>query len=165
MRIALFPIGERGDTQPFVAWAVRLRPGGHYVILAARPDFAELAAKYGVEFAPLGHPYQPFIAGVAESSALGGGHLLNQLRYGLAQWRYFSEHLNQDAWRVAQGAEAILYKYSWITGYSIAENLGIPCAAVMFFSLTPMRAFPNFLIGWGIDRGPLLNRLNWSLSK
>ena len=165
MRIALFTIGGRGDTQPFVALAVRLRQEGHRVTLAARPDFADLAADYGVEFAPLGHPYQPFITGAAESSALGAGHLLNQLRYGLSRRRYFSDQLNQDAWRAAQGAEAIIYKYSWITGYSIAEKLGIPCAAAMLFPLTPTRAFPSFLIGRGIDRGPLLNRLTWSMSE
>ncbi len=165
MQIALFTIGGQGDTQPFVALAVRLRQEGHRVTLATRPDFADLVADYGVNFAPLGHPYQPFITGAADSSALGGGHLLHQLRYGLAQRRYFSDHLNQDAWRAAQGAEAIIYKYSWFTGYSIAEKLGIPCTAAMFFPLTPTRAFPNFLIGRGMDRRPLLNRLNWSLSE
>ncbi len=165
MRIALFTIGGRGDTQPFVALAVRLKQEGHRVTLVARPDFADLAADYGVDFAPLGHPYQPFITGAAESSALGAGHLLNQLRYGLSQRRYFSDQLNQDAWRAAQGRDAIIYKYSWITGYSIAEKLGIPCAAAMLFPLTPTRAFPSFLIGRGIDRGPLLNRLTWSLSE
>ena len=165
MRIALFTIGGRGDTQPFVALAVRLRQAGHRVTLAARPDFADLAADYDVDFAPLGHPYQPFITGAAASSALGGGHLLNQLRYGLSQRRNFSDQLNQDAWRAAQGAEAIIYKYSWITGYSIAEKLGIPCAAAMLFPLTPTRAFPSFLIGRGIDHGPLLNQLTWSLSE
>jgi sterol 3beta-glucosyltransferase len=165
MRITLFTIGGRGDTQPFVALAVRLRQAGHRVTLAARPDFAGLAADYDVDFAPLGHPYQPFITGAAEASALGSGHLLNQLRYGLSQRRYVSDQLNQDAWRAAQGAEAIIYKYSWMTGYSIAEKLGIPCAAAMLFPLTPTRAFPSFVFGRGIDRGPLLNRLVWRLSE
>ena len=73
-----------------------------------------------MEFAPLGHPYQPFITGAARSSALGAGHVLNQLRYGLSQRRYFSDRLNQDAWRAAQDTDAIIYKYSWITGYSIS---------------------------------------------
>ena len=165
MRIVLFTIGGRGDTQPFVALAVRLMQAGHRVTLADRPDFVGLAADYGVDFAPLGHPYQPFITGAARASALGAGHLLNQMRYGLSQRQYVSDQLNQDAWRAAQGAEAIIYKYSWITGYSIAEKLGVPCAAAMFFPLTPTRAFPSFLIGRGIDRGPLLNRLLWSLSE
>lgn len=164
MRITLFTIGTLGDTQPFVALAVRLRQDGHSVRLAARPDFAGLAAAYGIDFAPLGHPYQPFITGASEASAIGSGHLLNQLRYGLSQRRYFFDQVDQDAWRAAQGAEAIIYKYSWITGYSIAEKLGIPCAGAMFFPLTPTRAFPSFVLGRGIDRGPLLNRLLWSLT-
>ncbi len=164
MRITLFTIGAHGDTQPFVALAVRLRQDGHRVRLAARPDFADLAAAYGIDFAPLGHPYQPFITGAARASALGSGHLLHQLRYGLSQRRYVADQLHQDAWRAAQGAEAIIYKYSWITGYSLAEKLGIPCAAAMFFPLTPTRAFPSFVFGRGIDRGPLLNRLVWSLT-
>jgi UDP:flavonoid glycosyltransferase YjiC (YdhE family) len=53
MRITLFTIGARGDTQPFVALAVRIEQDGHSVKLAARPDFASLAADYGVDFAPL----------------------------------------------------------------------------------------------------------------
>src|SRR5260221_4279536 len=101
MRIALFTIGGRGDTQPFVALAVRLKQEGHRVTLVARPDFADLAADYGVDFAPLGHPYQPFITGAAESSALGAGHLLNQLRYGLSQRRHFSYPIKQEACRPA----------------------------------------------------------------
>jgi sterol 3beta-glucosyltransferase len=147
MRIVLITIGARGDTEPFVALAVRLMRGGHSVRLAARPDFAGLAADYGVDFAPLGRPYQPFIAGAAQASALGPGHLLRQARYGLKQRRYFSDGLSQHAWRAAQGAEAIIYKYSWITGYTIAEKLGVPRAAAMLFPLTPTRAFPSFLVG------------------
>jgi sterol 3beta-glucosyltransferase len=153
-----------GDTEPFVALAVRLMRDGHSVRLAARPDFAGLAAGYGVDFAPLGRPYQPFIAGAAEASALGSGHLLRQLRYGLKQRQYFSDRLSQDAWRAAQGAEAIIYKYSWITGYTIAEKLGVPCAAAMLFPLTPTSAFPTFLLGKGADRGPLVNRALWSVT-
>jgi UDP:flavonoid glycosyltransferase YjiC (YdhE family) len=54
MRIVLITTGARGDTEPFVALAVRLMRDGHSVRLAARPDFAGLAAGYGVDFAPLG---------------------------------------------------------------------------------------------------------------
>jgi sterol 3beta-glucosyltransferase len=164
MRIALITTGARGDTEPFVALAVRLMRDGHSVRLAARPDFAGLAAAHGVEFAPAGRPYQPFITGAARASAIGSGHLLRQARYGLRQRKYFSDRLSQDAWRAAQGAEAIIYKYSWIAGYTIAEKLGIPCAAAMPFPLTPTSAFPSFTLGRGIDRGWRLNRAVWSVT-
>src|SRR5260221_11031189 len=115
MRISLITIGARGDTEPFVALAVRLMRDGHSVRLAARLDFAGLAAGYGVDFAPLGRPYQPFITGAAEASALGSGHLLRQLRYGLKQRQYFSDRLSQDAGQAGLGAEGIVYKCSCIT--------------------------------------------------
>jgi sterol 3beta-glucosyltransferase len=165
MRITLFTIGARGDTQPFVALAARLKHEGHRVKLAARPDFAGLADEYGVEFAPLGHPYQPFITGAAEAAALGSGNVFNQLRYGWQQRHYVFDQVHEDAWRAAQGAEAIIYKYSWTASYTIAEKLGIPCAAAMLFPLTPTRTFPSFLIGRGVDHGPLLNRLVWTISQ
>jgi sterol 3beta-glucosyltransferase len=165
MRVVLITIGARGDTEPFVALAVRLMRDGHKVTLAARPDFAGLAAGYGVDFAPLGRPYQPFITGAARASALGSGHLLRQLRYGLRQRAYFSDRLGRDAWQAAQGAEAVIYKYSWITGYTIAEKFGVPCAAAMPFPITPTSAFPSFLVGKGTDRGPLLNRALWSITE
>ena len=119
---------------------------------------------HGVEFAPVGRPYQPFIAGAARASAIGSGHLLRQVRYGLTQRKYFSDRLSQDAWRAAQGAEAIIYKYSWIAGYTIAGKLGIPYRGHTF-PLTPTGAFPSFMLGRGIDRGPRLNRAVWSVTR
>ncbi len=106
----------------------------------------------------MGHPYEPFITGAAEASAIGSGHLLNQLRYGMRQRRYVSDRLHEDAWRAVHGSEAIIYKSSWITGCSIAEKLGVPCVGAMLFPLTPTRAFPSFVLGGGADRGPLLTR-------
>ena len=52
MRITLLTMGTRGDTQPFISLAVYLKNLGHEVVLGARPDFAALAAEYGVPFAP-----------------------------------------------------------------------------------------------------------------
>ena len=118
-----------------------------------------------MDFAPLGRPYQPFITGAARALALGSGHLLRQLRYGLRQRAYFSDRLGRDAWQAAQGAEAVIYKYSWITGYTIAEKLGVPCAAAMPFPITPTSAFPSFLLGTGTDCGPLLNRALWRITE
>jgi sterol 3beta-glucosyltransferase len=162
MRITLMTIGTRGDTEPFVALAVRLIHEGHVVTLAARPDFAGLAAEYGVDFAPLGNPYEPFITGAASASAIGSGsHLLTQFRYGLKQRDYVLDHLHDDARRAAQGSDAIIHKYPWTVGRTIAEKLGIPSAAVMLFPLAPTRAFPSFLVGRGVNRGRVINRLVW----
>ena len=116
-----------------------------------------------MEFAPLGNPYQPFITGAAEASAIGSGHLLNQLRYGLRQRRYVTDGLHEDAWRAAQGADAIIYKYPWITGYTVAEKLEVPSAPAMLLPLVPTRAFPSFMLGRGTDRGRFANWVVWNV--
>jgi sterol 3beta-glucosyltransferase len=163
MRITLLTMPGRGDTEPFIALALGLMRHGHTVKLASRPDFASLVTGYGVDFAPMGNPYQPFITGAAEASAVGSGHRLNQLRYGLRQRKYVTENLQDDAWHAAQGAEAIIYKYPWLTAHTIAEKLDIPCAPAMLLPFEHTRSFPSFMLGRGIDRGPLLNRLVWSV--
>jgi sterol 3beta-glucosyltransferase len=83
----------------------------------------------------------------------------------VARWVAGADQIGADAWRAAEGAEAIVYKYSWLTGYTIAEKLGLPRAAAMPFPLTPTRAFPAFLLGSGTDRGTLGNKLTWAASE
>lgn len=163
MRITLLTMGGRGDTEPFIAFAARLAREGQQVTVAARPDFADLAAAHGIAFAPLGHPYLAFMRGSA--AALGSGNPVALARYGLAQRRYFMEGLAEDQWRAAQGADAIVFKYSWFAGYSLAEALGVPCVAAMPFPMTPTDAFPCFWLFSGSDRGRLGNRLLWRLSE
>ena len=163
MRIVLMTVPGRGDTEPFVALARRLMQAGHSVRLAARPDLAQLVSDNGIEFSPLGNPYQPFIAAAAKAGAMGAGHPLAKLRFGLAQRRYVTEKLHDDAWSAAQGAEAIIYKYPWITPHTIAEKLGVPCVPVMLLPLMRTSAYPSFLSGRGLERGPFLNRLVWNV--
>jgi UDP:flavonoid glycosyltransferase YjiC (YdhE family) len=85
MQICLLTQPGRGDTEPFVALAVRLKNSGHTVTLASRPDLADLAAEHDVEFVPVGNPYQPFIAAADRAGAMGSGHAINKMRFGLRQ--------------------------------------------------------------------------------
>jgi len=98
MRIVLLTIGAMGDTQPFVALAVRLKSLGHSVRLAARPDFGPLAASYGIEFAPLGNPYKSVMKDQDVAAAVGSGNLLKIVKQGAdpAQRQKFFERLDTD---------------------------------------------------------------------
>jgi sterol 3beta-glucosyltransferase len=53
MKALLLTVGSRGDVQPFVALAVRLRASGHAAVLAAPAVFSGLAEAYDVPFVPL----------------------------------------------------------------------------------------------------------------
>jgi sterol 3beta-glucosyltransferase len=168
VKISVLTIGAMGDTQPFVALAVGLKRQGHAVRLAARPDFAPLAASYDIEFAPLGKPYKSLLRNEAVATAIGSGNMLRMLIKQASdthQRKAFFEGLATDTLRAVSGAEAIIYKSSWLPFRSVAEQLGVPAAAAMFMPLTPTRAFPSFLIGGGEDRGITINSLNWLITE
>src|SRR5947208_8839524 len=65
MRVLLSTIGSRGDVQPVVALAVRLRELGHTARVCAPPDFGEWISRLGVPFVPIG----PSLKGTARPSA------------------------------------------------------------------------------------------------
>ncbi|KAJ1693951.1 hypothetical protein LUZ63_010649 [Rhynchospora breviuscula] len=54
MQIAILIVGTRGDVQPFLAIAKRLKELGHRVRLATHANFKEFVLDAGVEFYPLG---------------------------------------------------------------------------------------------------------------
>jgi len=163
MRITLLTMGTRGDTQPFILLAVRLKKEGYDVTLGARPDFAELAKEYDIKFAPLGRPYKSFILDNAKN--FESGNFFKIVLQGLKQKKLMFENLGEDAYRASIGSDAIIYKYSWVAGYSISEKLGIPCAAIMPFPYHKTKEFPCFVIGKGKNKGRLLNALLWWISE
>jgi vancomycin aglycone glucosyltransferase len=54
MRVLLSTIGSRGDVQPVVALAVRLRDLGQGVRVCAPPDFGDWIEGLGISFVPIG---------------------------------------------------------------------------------------------------------------
>lgn len=168
MNITLLTVGAMGDTQPFVSLAARFKQQGYTVKLAARPDFADLAASYGIEFAPLGNPYKSLLRNREVATAIGSGNMLRMIIKQASdsnQRKAFLEGLDTDAIRAVEGADAIIYKSSWIPFYSIAEKLRVPSAAAMFMPLTRTSAFPSFLIGGGKERGAMIDSLIWRITE
>lgn len=102
------------------------------------------------------------------ATAIGSGNILKMLIKQASdskQRKAFLDRLDTDSLRAVEGAEAIIYKSSWIPFYNIAEKLGIPSAAAMLLPLTRTRSFPSFLIGDGADRGKMMNSLMWRLTE
>ncbi|MFD8965575.1 glycosyltransferase [Streptomyces sp. NPDC059568] len=71
MRVLLSTYGTRGDVEPLVALAVRLRALGVEVRMCAPPDeeFAERLAGLGVQLVPVGPPVRALMRGTALPSA------------------------------------------------------------------------------------------------
>ncbi|MGC5329947.1 glycosyltransferase [Micromonospora sp. DT62] len=58
MRVLLSTLGSRGDVQPLVALASRLKALGLQVRLCAPPDFARWVATFKIPFVPVGPPWR-----------------------------------------------------------------------------------------------------------
>lgn len=161
MHILLLTQGSRGDVQPFVTLATRLMQAGHSVTLGAPPDFADLAAEYGVDFTPVGISVMARLNSAQGKAAIESGNILKRLRFLREMQQELTDKVNRESWQAGQGADAVMYWTGMIAGYNVAEKLGIPCAEVAPFPVIPTHEFPAFLLGGGKDRGTLLNRLVW----
>lgn len=68
MRVLLSTYGGRGDVEPLVGLAVRLRALSAEVRVCAPPDWAERLAQVGVPLVPIGPPVRPLVHGAAPPS-------------------------------------------------------------------------------------------------
>ncbi len=69
MRVLLSTYGGRGDVEPLVGLAVRLRALGAEVRVCAPPDCAERLAEVGVPLVPTGPPVRPLVHGATPPPA------------------------------------------------------------------------------------------------
>ncbi len=68
MRVLLSTYGGRGDVEPLVGLAVRLRALGAEVRVCAPPDWADRLAQFGVPLVPIGPPVRALMHGATPPS-------------------------------------------------------------------------------------------------
>ncbi|MFE4061022.1 glycosyltransferase, partial [Streptomyces sp. NPDC059096] len=118
MRVLLSTYGSRGDVEPLVGLAVRLRALGAEARVCAPPDeeFAELLAGAGVELVPLGKPVRTFMHGATPPSAAE----LARLRIEMV-----AEQFDTVA-AAAEGCDVLVAAgLAQVAARSVAERLGI----------------------------------------
>jgi vancomycin aglycone glucosyltransferase len=69
MRVLLSTYGGRGDVEPLMGLAVRLRELGAQVRVCAPSDCADRLAEVGVPLVPVGPPVRPLLHGAPPSAA------------------------------------------------------------------------------------------------
>jgi vancomycin aglycone glucosyltransferase len=118
MRVLLSTYGGRGDVEPVVALAVRLRELGAEVRVCAPPDWAERLSRYDVPLVPLGPPVRQLMHGATPPSAADVPRLVAEL---IAE--QFAELPV-----VAEGCDAVVSTGLFpvaASARSVAEKLGI----------------------------------------
>ncbi|MDL4821346.1 glycosyltransferase [Actinomadura opuntiae] len=152
MRVLLSTVGSRGEAQPVIALAVRLRGLGHDAVVCAPPDFRALAESLGVAYVPVG----PELRGTAKADA--GTVPTPQER------RRMIEGTVADQFRAvraaADGCDAVVGGGALaIAARSVAEALGVPYVYAAFAPITlpsPHHAPPVFgMLGQSRADGPV----------
>ncbi|MEV4097785.1 glycosyltransferase [Streptosporangium saharense] len=160
MRVVLVTYGSRGDVEPMVGLAVRLRALGAEVRVCAPPDFAELLDGVGVPLTPLGWPIRALATGAIPDKAKAG---LSGIAAELTAMAY------EAVAGVAEDRAAVVATGSFpaVAGArAAAEKLGVP---YVFTSLSPSylpspHHPPGPWPGQVIPEGVTGNRELWALN-
>ncbi|CAM3376069.1 glycosyltransferase [Stackebrandtia soli] len=156
MRVLLSTYGSRGDVEPMLALAVRLRALGADARLCAPPDFAGLAVGLGVSFVPVGRPVRPMVTGTTPPSAKG-------LPERAAEW--VSAQF-ETVIAAAEGCDVVVGGGMMpVAERSAAERLGVRHVYVTFQQITlpsPFRA-PLARAGRAFPPEVTDNRALWEL--
>jgi vancomycin aglycone glucosyltransferase len=159
MRVLLSTIGSRGDVQPVVALASRLRECGEEVRVCAPPDFADWVEGLGIPFTPVG----PLLRATAKpgSAVRPSPEQVRQAVAGTvaAQFAAVAEAAEGCDVVVAGGALQIAAR-------SIAEHRGIGYVYAAYCPISlpsPHHAPPVYgTLGQRPSDGPADNRALWA---
>jgi len=122
MRVLLSTIGSRGDVQPLVALAIRLRALGHDARLCVPPDFQEWISALGFHVTPIGPELRKM---TAASSSAAAAIMTPERRRQLAEASVAAQFATVAA--AAEGCQTLVAATALqIAARSVSEKMGIP---------------------------------------
>jgi sterol 3beta-glucosyltransferase len=160
--VILTSYGTRGDIQPYLALALRLKKEGHEVILAAGIEYASFIQERQVQYTPM-HINVQEIFQLKQCRAFFYGKGKEKQEANIEWRKLLTIHIPKildEIWVASQGADCLIYPPTLYPVWHIAEKLKIPAIisiAVPIVSVTA--AFPAILL-CANDLGKFLNR--WS---
>ena len=130
MRVLLSAYGSRGDVEPVVGLAVRLRALGAEARVCAPPDFAGRLAEVGVPLVPFGPPVRTMAHRPPPPAAVAAAADLPRRAAALiaAQFDKFAA--------AAEGCDALVAVGVHVAVRSVAEKLGIRYVYVSYQPVT-----------------------------
>ena len=147
MRLVVLAVGSLGDVRPFVAVAAGLARRGYTVALATHETFRGLALEQGLAFEPIAGNPRDIVRGADGQDWLESADRPWEFMRSLSRIAGpILDSLSSDAWRAAQGCDAIIYSLPLAaSGYTVAEALGVPGIPAALYPLHPTGAFPSIL--------------------
>ena len=161
MRVLVAALGSRGDVQPGLALALRLRAAGHDAVVSAPVDFAAWSRSLRLPFVQSDDVSVEQL--LKDNVADFGANPLHVLRILKP---LLEEHMPlwyERTLAAAEGCDVIVFAGQF-AAVSIAEKLGVPCFGVAFSpTLLPSRAYPPFISPWQ-GMPPWANAIGWKLT-
>lgn len=151
MRLFFLCSGTRGDVQPYLTLALRLRAeGAARPVIAAPPAFRAFVESYALDFAPVAGNPSDLLASGRYSGALSLERGWRQtLGASVRYWRearaIFAQML-ENAWAACREAEALVVSLPTTWGYQLARALDVPCFFAPVQPLTRTRLMPSALL-------------------
>ncbi|TAN69946.1 MAG: glycosyltransferase [Methylobacter sp.] len=163
MKIAILTsYGTRGDVQPYLALALRLKEEGHEPILVAGLEYASFIRERQIQYAPMRINVREILGSKACGALFNGEG--KEKRDAMKAWgKALSAHLPDildDIWAASREADCLIYPPTLYPAWHIADKLKIP--AIISFAVPAVSvtgAFPAPLLR-SSDSGHFFNR--WS---
>jgi vancomycin aglycone glucosyltransferase len=159
MRVLLSTIGSRGEAQPVIALAVRLKELGQEAVVCAPPDFRDRAESLGITYVPVGPELH--VTAKRPAGAVPTPEQRRQMIEGTVADQFAAVGSAAEGCDVIVGGGALA-----IAAHSVAEQRGIGYVYAAFAPVTlpsPYHAPPVFgLLGEKPADGTVDNQTLWA---
>jgi UDP:flavonoid glycosyltransferase YjiC (YdhE family) len=160
MKITILAIGTRGDVQPYIALGLGLRAAGNDVRIAAASNFEQFIRSYGLEYARLEGNFRELMETDTMQRFMAKRNPLDAYREMTAGLQHILECFAADSWEACQDSDAIIFSSIAVTGYSVAEKLGIPSCWAPLQPMSRTSSFSSAISSSGNYHNGMLNWLS-----
>lgn len=155
--ITIICAGSRGDFQPYVALAQRLKILGEEVRIAGFLQFENFVRGYGIDYVPIEVDYEEL--GVDPKMLKQAGSADNPLKMILTfnKMKKYGAQIAKQTYDSLEGSELIVYHPGCVIGYFAAQEMNIPSVLAMPF---PMNKTEEYLsvVTYGKARPTRINK-------
>lgn len=159
MKITILAVGTRGDVQPYIALGLGLRAAGHAIRIAAASNFEQFIRSYGLEYVRLEGNFRELMEADTMQQFMARRNPVHVYREMTQMLRHILECFAADSWQACQNADAVIFSTIAVTGYHVAEKLGIPSCWAPLQPISRTRAFPSVIFPISDHRSGTLNWL------
>ncbi len=169
MRVAVLGFGSRGDVQPLLAIALRLRERGHEVVMTAPQDFTDPIARHDLPFHSIPVNINQLLEGEIGQDMMRKGTSLPRMMVAIPRLtRELGEKLRSanDPLESATAEADVILTHGLLTpfAYSVHELRGVPLFMTTAVPLLTTSAFPAPLFPQFGKQPNLYNRLSFSVA-